>query len=35
MTAEYIYLFNAITDIIEQLQEMQKRAEELYLERGD
>ncbi len=35
MTAEYIYLFNAITDIIEQLKEMQKRAEELYLERGD
>ena len=35
MTAEYIYLFNAITEIIEQLKEVQKRAEELYLERGD
>ena len=35
MTAEYIYLFNAITDIIEQHKELQKRAEEIYLERGE
>ncbi len=35
MTAEYVYLFNAITDIIEQLQDIQKRAEELYIERGE
>lgn len=35
MTKEYTYLFNAVTDIIERLKEIQKQAEELYLERGD
>ena len=35
MTAEYTYLFNAITDIIERLKEIQEQAEEIYLERGD
>jgi hypothetical protein len=42
MTAEYTYLFNAITKAIEQLTEMknellnaQRQAEEIYLERGD
>ena len=35
MTEEYTYLFNAITDIIEQLKQVQRQAEEIYMERGE
>ena len=31
----YLLLFNAITDLIEQLQDLQRKAEELYIEAED
>lgn len=35
MDKGYLLLFNAITDLIEQLQDLQRKAEELYIEAED
>lgn len=35
MDAAYFMLFNAITDLISQLQDLQQRAEELFIEDGE
>ena len=35
MEKGYLMLFNAITDLIEQLKELQRKAEELYIGGGE
>jgi hypothetical protein len=35
MDKGYLMLFNAITDLIAELQELQRRAEELFVGEGD
>ena len=35
MDKGYLLLFNALTDLIEQLQDLQRQAEELYIEAED
>lgn len=35
MDKGYLMLFNAITDLIAQLQDLQRKAEELFIEGGE